>query len=474
MSIPRNLKQIKNNSEFGFWLITISIFIGLIVPVLIREGMFMDGQQYACVAKNLANGKGSFWFPYLSSTWWKAGSPYFMEHPPLVYGLQSIFFKIFNNSIYSERIYSFLTAIIHVTLISMIWKRIFHSQKHAWYAVLLFLFMPIVSWAFQNNIMENTMSVFTLAAVLFLLESLKHNQYSYLFSLLAGLFVFLAFLSKGIPGLFPLVAGIFYIITFKALLRKKIITSQLIFFVVPILLTLILFQFPTSAESLGFYLKERLLHRISGEPTVQNRLFILKSLGLELAVPLLIVILIKAIFKNRLKPSEKSYFLFFLLIGLSASLPLLLTSVQRGFYLFASLPFFAISFAILSKSSIEKFIQKTKHSGIIIFVGTMLLITSITFSVTSIGKYSRDKAMILDVKAIGEVIPSGSTICISKEVYDEWNLQMYLIRYHDISVGLECNNTSYLLTSKLNEQNVSDTFELLKIDLNKYKLYQQK
>ena len=53
------------------WVFTIATGIMLICPGLVQDGMFMDGQQYACVAKQLADGNGTFWFPHLSATWSK-------------------------------------------------------------------------------------------------------------------------------------------------------------------------------------------------------------------------------------------------------------------------------------------------------------------------------------------------------------------------------------------------------------------
>ena len=94
-----------------FRIVTAAILIILIVPTLIQDGMFLDGQQYACVAKNLAHGLGTFWQPFVSATWMKSGSNSFLEHPPLVYGIQSLFFMLFGDSMYVERLYSFVTAI---------------------------------------------------------------------------------------------------------------------------------------------------------------------------------------------------------------------------------------------------------------------------------------------------------------------------------------------------------------------------
>ena len=46
-----------------FRIFTLAIFIVLIVPLLVQDGMFMDGVLYAAVAKNQAEGFGSFWQP---------------------------------------------------------------------------------------------------------------------------------------------------------------------------------------------------------------------------------------------------------------------------------------------------------------------------------------------------------------------------------------------------------------------------
>ncbi len=88
-----------DDSQFPFWILTISIFIISVLPSLIQDGMFIDGVQYAAVSKNWANGLGTFWVPYLSQNWYQnfhaMGSNVFLENPPLVYAIQGLFFKIF-------------------------------------------------------------------------------------------------------------------------------------------------------------------------------------------------------------------------------------------------------------------------------------------------------------------------------------------------------------------------------------------
>ncbi|MGK0366790.1 MAG: 4-amino-4-deoxy-L-arabinose transferase-like glycosyltransferase, partial [Saprospiraceae bacterium] len=113
-----------------FRIFTLAIFIVLIVPLLVQDGMFMDGVLYAAVAKNQAEGFGSFWQPIFTDTWNKHGVHTFHEHPPLVFGIQSLFFKILGTSIYVERFYSFLTAFFTAWLIHLNWKIIFQNQKN--------------------------------------------------------------------------------------------------------------------------------------------------------------------------------------------------------------------------------------------------------------------------------------------------------------------------------------------------------
>ena len=91
-----------------FYIIIFGLFLIICAPTLWSKGMFMDGLYYATISRNLAEGTGSFWQLHFTAT----SYPIFYEHPPLAMGLQSIFFKIFGDSVYVERFYSLLTFII--------------------------------------------------------------------------------------------------------------------------------------------------------------------------------------------------------------------------------------------------------------------------------------------------------------------------------------------------------------------------
>ena len=477
----------KKNSPFYF--ITISIFILLIVPVLIQDGMFMDGIQYACISKNLAHGLGTFWHPFLSSTWNKNGSIYFLEHPPLVYGIQSIFFTIIGDSIYAERIYSFTTAIVTAILIILIWKIFFRNNEDlkslAWLAVLLWIIIPICSWSYQNNIQENTMGVFTILSVYFSLKAvhLKEKQYWNLF--LSGISIFLATFSKGVPGLFPIATIIIYWTVFRSFSFNKIFLNTLILLATPLLIYFILMQNHTANNSLLFYFKERLLFRINEEPTVSNRYFIFFRLFSELIPTMLIALIVLILshirkIKNKFNSDYKKTILFFFLIGISGSLPIMLTLVQRGFYFLPALPFFAIGFALLVTPTLMVFVENiginTKLFKYLKMFSIFLLIFCIIYSCLQIGKKSRDKEILDDVYTVGKIIPEKETIGIDSSMFTEWSLKFYLLRYFNIcSTPSKNNQYKYYLHEKKNDKFLQANFyKKLQIETKKYDLYELK
>lgn len=473
------------NKHLPFQIISLTFVIILVLPILIQDGMFIDGQQYACVAKNLAEGHGSLWFPHLNDTWWRAGSPHFMEQPPLGYAMQASFFKLFGDSIYTERLYSFFTLFIAFMLIILVWKTLFSKQTELhhfwWIPVLFWIWIPMTSWCYQNNLLENTMVMFDLLACLCLLKFLKNNKHKYLYFVLASLSVFAAFLSKGIPGIFPLVIIPVYGIVFKDKHIRFYVIATLGFILLTGLWFLLILQWGDANESLSFYLNERLLERITENPTVESRFFILKTLLVNLS-PVLVVVLILLLFRKRVQKVAVpqpylSLSAFFLLIALSASIPLMLTSVQRGFYLMPSFPLFALSAAIFCLPLAQHFIHNlsatTKH--IFITVALLFLLSSIVLTGMKFGQTSRHERMLQDVHAMGEVVPENTIINVPDTLYyNNWSIQMYLTRHYNISLKVPQENTDKNTGWYLNRKNTSHDSLILRMKTEPYYLYRHK
>ncbi len=122
----------KLQSQTYFFILIISLFIGIVSVELFSDGMFMDGLLYAGISRNMAEGMGSFWKPFLSQTLY----PEFYEHPPLALGLQAVFLKLVGDSIYVERFYSLATHFIMGYLMILIWKKVTHETRYSWVPLL--------------------------------------------------------------------------------------------------------------------------------------------------------------------------------------------------------------------------------------------------------------------------------------------------------------------------------------------------
>jgi 4-amino-4-deoxy-L-arabinose transferase-like glycosyltransferase len=466
-----------------FWLIVLSIVFGLTLPVLIQDAMFQDAMLYSSVSHNLGIGIGTFWFPQYS-TLNLEGIPSFHEQPPLVFGIQALFFKLLGNSIYVERFYTFLMIVLHIILINLLWKEIFKSKPEyknfGWLPVLFWIIIPVCFWSYRNNMIENTLSVFTLSSILISYKIIKSENKNILLWIISGLFIFFASFSKGVPGFFPITFPfIYWLITKKISLRRSVLYC--IFLIAVSFFAYSLFIFlPESRHSLSIYFYDRLINRVNTMPTAEYRLEIAWRLFTEL-IPVLFLSFITYIFANR--KNIKKYlsdntneFLLFFLIGLSASLPLTLTMVQKGWYLVPSFPYFAIAFAIVVIPIISKpvnsiNVQKSKYTA---FVISAIIIITTVFTITFFqkDKISREREIVTDVYKIGKVVPRFSTMTVPLEMYDQYDfiLQGFLVRYFNISIS-PYKQYEYFLSEKTLNSKVPDSYKKLDIGLIKYKLY---
>jgi hypothetical protein len=232
---------------------------------------------------------------------------------------------------------------------------------------------------------------------------------------------------------------------------------------------------------LSFYLRYRLLGRIAEVPTVTNRFHTLEGLFSHL-LPVLILaaILIFVYWKKGLQNwfSNKKEFLLFIFIGLSASLPLMLTMVQKDFYFSHSIPYFGLAFAILLAPGLSVLIDKidVAKSGFKLFrwVSMSLLVFAFALSIYNIGGQSRDKEMLLDIYKLGKVIPNNSIIDIENSMIEEWGPRFYLVRYYNISSSPGTNNHDYLLIQRGGDTTGTFRYQKMQVETLKYDLYKKK
>ena len=110
-----------------FRLLTLAVFAAATVPRLAHRGMFVDGVTYASIARNLAEGRGSFWSPAYTATLY----PQFHEHPPLGFWLQSLWFRVFGDHLFVERLYALAVGLATACLIAAIWRQLQQTPADA-------------------------------------------------------------------------------------------------------------------------------------------------------------------------------------------------------------------------------------------------------------------------------------------------------------------------------------------------------
>lgn len=465
-----------------FWFISLAIAIVLVLPHLVQEGMFMDGNLYLSVSKNLSMGIGTFWEPIFSDSWEVAGKETFHEQPPLFFAIEALWFKIFGYHILVERGFSLFTAIITAFVINKIWKHVNKDHpaltKVNWLPFLYWVSIPLIFWSFHNNVIENTLSIFTLISVYYIIKSKDADQKRFFYLFLAGAVVFLASLTKGVPGLFPIgTIGLFWLVYRKGSFLKAVVDTLFVAAVVIGLYTVILNSSEVAYESLSFYFEKRLVGRINNAATVNSRFWVLVRLISDVApiIGVSLVLLLIGKWKKFNFSIQWKHVMFFLLVGISGSIPLMLTLVQKGFYFVPSLPYFAISIAFISAPVVSILIEKinTEKLGFRTFsiVSIVALIGSFSYSVAQIGKTNQDHNLLHDVKLIGAEVPHFSSVTISTGHNARWEFQTYLMRYYNICLDPNAESSCYYLRKKGNT--LGSEYQKLELNTKSYDLFKK-
>ena len=422
-----------------FWLLLVGFVLILMSNRLLTEGMFLDGVTYAGISRNMAEGTGTFWNPHYTQTLY----PEFRQHPPLALGLEALFFKALGDYLYVEKLYSVLTFLLSGLLLALIWKRTTNKLRYAWLPILFWVTIPLVTWSATNNILENTMTVFVLLSVWFMLLCYQKDNKLWLF--LSSIALFAAFLSKGFTGLFPLVFPIIYCV-FDDHRRwtQGVIDTLLLVATMAVLAGMMFWIFPSSFHYLKDYLNIQVIDNGLHEVTVNTRFFIVLSLLLQLIAPLaifaFILIMSKLFNKSERKlfvfSLEKKWFYIFLLIGLSGVLPIMISVKQRDFYMLAALPFFSLALGHLTfgmmdglTQNITPRLQKWTTIG-----ASCVILAGLTLNLCHIGKYGRDEVFLKEMKTFLNDIPENEVVAIAPEDFSQWTWHAYFMRYGKVSL----------------------------------------
>ncbi|MBN1826675.1 MAG: glycosyltransferase family 39 protein [Candidatus Eisenbacteria bacterium] len=364
MPLPASEGVSRDLSRPLLLLVTLALFLALVLPRLTSRGMFFDGITYAAIARNSAAGAGSFWNPHYTDTIYSS----FHEHPPLAFWMQSIAFRVFGDSPYVESFYGLATGLVVLFLMMRLWAALGGGERAGgWFPALLFAVFPLTSWILASNMLENTMTVFTTAAVLAVCRAAFAGSRAgrIVGGAVAGLLVAAAFLSKGPVGVFPIVAPFLCVL---ALPRARPSAGLAVFaglFLALLVVAGALYAAPEARDSLGIYLEKQVLASVKGERG-SGSTFTFKTLKALIAdgmVPLALAAIVAFAHRRSAPVRRDRRALFMLLVGLSASLPFFIGPRQSRYYLYPSIPFYMLALAFLFAGAAGALEERLRRSA---------------------------------------------------------------------------------------------------------------
>jgi 4-amino-4-deoxy-L-arabinose transferase-like glycosyltransferase len=363
-------------------------------------------------------------------------------------------------------------------VILKIWKTL--GYKHGWFTLFLWLTIPTVFWASYNNLLENTLMIFTSLSVLFYLKA--EGKYKYIVIFLSGFMLSFGFLTKGFVAFFPWTFPfIIWLVKRKMSFGRMISESAGLFLSSVIPLLLLIFLIPVARISLETYINNQVIGSLRDVVAVDSRFYIVKRFLTDIAPEAVICLILvtwahrrKSV--NRITADNLSMAVVFFLICLTGVIPITISMKQSGFYVLPVYPLFAIGAAILINPYLNHFLEKTDYSSpayrIFCVFASGLFIVSIVLSVSLSDGFSRDKDKIQDIKAMLPKLQAGSTININPANSDDWALHAYFGRYKNISLDWNIDTTrEYFL---IRNEDVTDTlnkgYRPLRLDTKSYQL----
>lgn len=453
----------------------VGVFLIVVSHSLFGEGMFMDGTYYATIARNMSEGLGTFWKPHLTST----VAPVFVDHPPLAFGLQSVFFSLFGDHLWVENIYSLLcystTAFLSIKIFQCFAKT--EQKFNYWIFILLWMTVPKMTWSVAHNLLENTLMVFTTASIWLQLLYLKKQSKIYL--IVAAVCLLLGFLTKGFVAFFPLSFLFFYRITEKKIKLKGLIAEQLIWILIVIFIIGTFFLTNASArENIMAYLNVQIFQNMTNEVTVGSRFFILRK-AIEENLTQIILTILLFIFLRKKSFLKFSNYLALLLTALSGVIPILVTMKQSTFYINPTFPLFSIFFTLIVSEllSSTSFFDKLNSNKIIsqLYFPLVWLIIGVSASYYFSSQTTRNKAQLEDIKTVIEYIGQEKQIAIGQDLRREWSYHGYFHRYGKVSLNWDNRvNYPYFISRTELDSSLTNYFKPTDIPLNELKLFVKK
>ena len=162
-------------------------------------------------------------------------------------------------------------------------------------------------------------------------------------------------------------------------------------------------------------------------------------------------------------PERSKWIMFFILLGTSGVLPMIISLKQGGFYILTALPFFSIALGVLTIPIIHYLSSQINKKIVVLFLVTLFIClgpfisTSTTFLIPytryltfnsikyQYERIARDKPLVEDINLIMTIVPKNTILSI--DFQQQWSVHGYFARYGNISLDTDRKNKYKYLIS---------------------------
>ncbi|WP_116126723.1 hypothetical protein [Lewinella sp. IMCC34183] len=423
----------------ALWALPVALIAALLIGPILRDGMFIDGLVYTNIAKNLYQGMGSLWAPTVDG-----GGSIFYGHPVLLPFLESGFFHLLGNHLYTEDAYNFTVLALTILLLYFLWRETAGASRSYlfFFPLLLFVLNQEVQLRYPNTMLECGMTLFLLLFTYLFLRLRPARPR--LASAAAGLGAFVAFLCKGPVGLFLLVLPVAH----RWATARRINPADVL---LPALTLGISFAFlflavPEAQDFVLTYLDHQVGPALAGRATenvAESRFAILLHV-LNANLPgLLVCLLLLFVPREAADHRRRALAAVFLLVGAAALLPIMVSTKQATYYQLPSVPFFVLGASLLLTDRVAVLVRRIGERprlvaglGAVTFAG---LIAAVGVAISMYGTTDRrDQRAWTQAAAISAAMDSLGT-------------QRYALRVYGAPAG-GSSPLSYTLTGTLNRR----------------------
>jgi hypothetical protein len=471
----------KSSSKWILPAFAFSVYYLIVGYKLLRWGIHGDGIEYASVARNLAEGWGSFWQPYLDDTI----HPVFHEHPPLVFWIQSIFFKLFGDGIHFEAFYGFFAGILILFCTALIWRQVRRDFKlesvGIWWPILLLLSLPMFTYLSQVNRIVYTFAIFAVMATYFSYMSIAAAKHAVVFSLLAGILIYLGFIAKGPAAFFTFAVPALGWLALRIKFSRAIVATLLALAAFALLFAGTSYLYPESLQFWKKFWQAQVMSSLASERSPgDTRWYIPERWAAEMIVAVMIAVFFKFITKTPLRRIRFNRpALFFLLVALAGSLPFLISLRQHARYIFQSFPFYVLSLAFCTDTiaaNLETILAEKRK--IRLAFGAIAVLFCMLGAVTMFyhkDNIARHRAFYKDFYLQNIQLPERTTVsvCSQEMIMGEW-LFADMQRFYKVSLSVEKEH-EYLIIDKDIHCQVPENYQKIHQQPTlKYVLYRRK